>query len=266
MTTFPTNNSEEGYWKRIALASEQMAGGSTSEANESILGYMLRTAKAFEVIGPVSGGGGGGAFWGFIGGTLSNQTDLVTALAAKEPTVAPGAANQYWRGDKTWQLLDKTAVGLGSVDNTADAAKEVLSATKLTTARTINGVSFDGTGNITINAVDATARVPTTRAIATAAPLTGGGDLSADRTLGISAATTSAAGSMSAADKTKLDGVATGATSNSSDATLLNRANHTGTQAYTTITGLGTAATKNISVGTSAPASPATDDLWVDTN
>lgn len=31
-------------------------------------------------------------------------------------------------------------------------------------------------------------------------------------------------------------------------------------------TELGTGATKNISVGTSAPGSPATGDLWVDTN
>lgn len=43
------------------------------------------------------------------------------------------------------------------------------------------------------------------------------------------------AGLMSAADKTKLDGIATGATANSSDATLLNRANHTGTQLASTI-------------------------------
>jgi hypothetical protein len=41
-------------------------------------------------------------------------------------------------------------VGLGNVDNTADVNKEVLSATKLTTARQINGVNFDGTANITI--------------------------------------------------------------------------------------------------------------------
>ena len=46
--------------------------------------------------------------------------------------------------------LVKGDVGLGSVDNTADSAKNVLSATKLTTARTINGVSFDGTANITV--------------------------------------------------------------------------------------------------------------------
>lgn len=36
--------------------------------------------------------------------------------------------------------------------------------------------------------------------------------------------------------KTKLDGIAAGATANSSDATLLNRSNHTGTQAFSTLT------------------------------
>jgi hypothetical protein len=54
------------------------------------------------------------------------------------------------------------------------------------------------------------------------------------------AATTSVAGFMSSTDKTKLDGVATGATANSADATLLARANHTGTQAFSTLTGLPT--------------------------
>ena len=45
--------------------------------------------------------------------------------------------------------------------------------------------------------------VAASRTISTTAPLTGGGDLSADRTLAISAATSASAGSMSAADKTK---------------------------------------------------------------
>lgn len=44
----------------------------------------------------------------------------------------------------------KGDVGLGNVDNTADINKNVLSATKLTTPRNINGVAFDGTQNITI--------------------------------------------------------------------------------------------------------------------
>ena len=43
------------------------------------------------------------------------------------------------------------------------------------------------------------------------------------------------AGVMSGADKTKLDGIAAGATVNSSDAFLLARANHTGTQLAATV-------------------------------
>lgn len=46
--------------------------------------------------------------------------------------------------------LAKGDVGLGNVDNTADTNKAVLSATKLATARTIAGVSFDGSANISI--------------------------------------------------------------------------------------------------------------------
>lgn len=51
------------------------------------------------------------------------------------------------------------------------------------------------------------------------------------------------AGLTSAADKTKLDGVATGATANATDAALRDRATHTGTQAAATITGLAAVAT-----------------------
>lgn len=54
-------------------------------------------------------------------------------------------------------------------------------------------------------------------------------------------ASTSVNGLMSAADKTKLNSVASGATANSADAVLLSRANHTGTQAISTVTGLQTA-------------------------
>lgn len=46
-----------------------------------------------------------------------------------------------------------------------------------------------------------------------------------------------------ATERTKLSGIATGATANSTDATLLARANHTGTQAASTITGLAAVAT-----------------------
>lgn len=47
------------------------------------------------------------------------------------------------------------------------------------------------------------------------------------------------------AQSTKLAGIATGATANDTDANLKNRANHTGTQSVSTITGLGSLATKS---------------------
>jgi len=50
--------------------------------------------------------------------------------------------------------------------------------------------------------------------------------------------TTLANGLMSSSDKTKLDGVASGATANSTDLYLLNRDNHTGSQSISTVTGL----------------------------
>ena len=45
--------------------------------------------------------------------------------------------------------LTKADVGLGNVDNTADADKTVSKANTLTTARTIDGVTFNGSANIT---------------------------------------------------------------------------------------------------------------------
>lgn len=53
-------------------------------------------------------------------------------------------------------------------------------------------------------------------------------------------ATTSVDGFMSAADKTKLNGVASGATANATDAQLRDRSTHTGTQAQSTVTNLTT--------------------------
>ena len=49
--------------------------------------------------------------------------------------------------------LTKAALGLGNVDNTADADKVVLSAKKLFNTRKINGVDFNGTEDITVEDV-----------------------------------------------------------------------------------------------------------------
>jgi hypothetical protein len=64
---------------------------------------------------------------GQLGGTAASPT--VPGLAAKENTITAGTTAQYYRGDKSWQTLNATAVGLGNVNNTSDANKPVSSAT-----------------------------------------------------------------------------------------------------------------------------------------
>lgn len=49
---------------------------------------------------------------------------------SKEPAITAGTTSQYYRGDKTFQTLDKTAVGLSNVDNTSDANKPISNATQ----------------------------------------------------------------------------------------------------------------------------------------
>lgn len=60
---------------------------------------------------------------GDLGG--SADTPTVPGLANKEPRITTGNTTQYWRGDKTWQNLNKVAVGLPNVDNTSDVNKPV---------------------------------------------------------------------------------------------------------------------------------------------
>lgn len=73
-----------------------------------------------------------------------------TVLAA--PNGSDGKATFRTLVEADIPALSKSKVGLSNVDNTADSAKNVLSASKLTTARKINGVAFDGSNNITITA------------------------------------------------------------------------------------------------------------------
>jgi hypothetical protein len=62
--------------------------------------------------------------------TYTTTKALVDGLATKEATITAGTTGQYYRGDKTFQTLDKTAVGLSNVDNTTDVNKPVSTATQ----------------------------------------------------------------------------------------------------------------------------------------
>lgn len=64
---------------------------------------------------------------------------VVSGIVGKENTIVAGTTAQYWRGDKSWQALDKAAVGLSNVDNTSDASKNTATATL--TNKTISGLN-----------------------------------------------------------------------------------------------------------------------------
>lgn len=72
-----------------------------------------------------------------LAGVISNETGSGALVFGTSPAITTPTG------------IVKGDVGLGSVDNTADAAKAVLSATKWTTARNLAGNSTDGSANVT---------------------------------------------------------------------------------------------------------------------
>ncbi len=158
---------------RIWDALEAQSGGVAAAPTRTPL-----LGASANVIPSVVGGGGGttvhNSLSGLQGGDIDNYYHLTLA---------------DWTGTGTGVVVRQNSPVLTGTPTIPNIP-----------AGTISSVTIQAA----INELDAE-KVPITRAIITTSPLTGGGDLSADRTLTISPATTSAAGSMSASDKTKFD-------------------------------------------------------------
>jgi len=77
---------------------------------------------------------GSGATW-----TIDNGAVTLAKTTGIEGAITAGTTAQYFRGDKTFQTLNSTVVGLGNVDNTSDATKN--SATATLTNKTISGAT-----------------------------------------------------------------------------------------------------------------------------
>lgn len=101
--------------------------------------------------------------------TLPAVTGTLATIGGEETLGGKTLSSPTFTGTVTG--VSKGMVGLGSVDDTADSEKNVLSATKLTTAKTIGGVSFNGTANINLPGVNTAGNQSTTGNAATATKL-----------------------------------------------------------------------------------------------
>lgn len=140
----------------------------------------------------------------FLGGKPTVPTTPVVietrTLTATDPVTIAGTTSADLSADRTIAIKDANTSGQKGVVSLTDST----STTSSTLAATATAVKA---------AYDAsTTKVPTTRTISTTAPLTGGGDLSADRTLAVNAASTSATGVVQLSDSTSTTGSTKAAT------------------------------------------------------
>lgn len=140
--------------------------------------------------------------------TLSTISDAGTAAGLDVPTAGNASASEVVKGNDTRLTNARTPT---SHTHTASQISDFSSA--VSTEITNNAGAGHGTGTVTEHNDVSNA---------------GSGQI------------------ITTAERTKLSGIASGATANASDATLKNRANHTGTQTLSTISDAGTSASLNV--------------------
>ena len=145
-------------WSKISSTPTTLAGYGIADA--------LTSATAASTYASLSGSYANPAWitglaWSKISSTPTTLAgygiaDALTAAAAAstyEPIIAAGTTGQYWRGDKSWQTLNATAVGLGNVSNALQlvAANNLSDLADAATARTNLGLGTLATQNGTIS-------------------------------------------------------------------------------------------------------------------
>jgi hypothetical protein len=242
----------------------KVTGLITAGANVTITGQ--GTAESPYTIASSGSGGGGSSTWGSITGTLSSQTDLQTALNGKlhnltSTTVSTVSttvtANTKQGYDATAGTLTATLPASATLGDIVFIQKTDSSANVLNISGHINGTAASTlpvrtqlqgkllqwtgatweviAGDLSLPALDARFN-PLITATTSADYYRGDKTFQTLNQDAVPSGTTNKA--YTSTEQTKLSGIATGATANSSDATLLARANHTGTQAESTVTNL----------------------------
>lgn len=162
------------------------------------------------------------------------RLETTTPIKGGDPIFVAGDPTDGFANAQAQQLANRTAFLKQEIDSLASEKEQLLIAG--------GGISIDRTDPDS-PVISATA----TGAVSSVDGQTGVVDLSSSyahlshvgsRGAAHTNATTTEAGFMSAADKSKLNGIEAAATANQTDTYLLDRANHTGTQAISTVDGL----------------------------
>lgn len=180
---------------------------------------------------------------------LSNAREWTAATVSQaEAEAGVATERRAWTAQRVrqaitaWWTTIGTTVGrnLLNITNPGSVRFIRINADNSVSTRTAAELRADigaGTGGGTVTSVALSAPAGF---VVGGSPITGAGTLALNYASGYQGYTT--------ADASKLSGISAGATANQSDAYLLNRANHTGTQPVGAITGLGTAATADVTV------------------
>ena len=234
------NTSDVGKPVSTAATTALAAKADTSALTSAIASEVSRANAAYDASGAAAAAQSAATTAAATDATGKVATETSRATTA-EALLAPKASPTF---TGTVSGVTKSMVGLANVDNTADSAKPV--STAQATADTAIGTAAATDATTKANAAQAAA---VQRANHT-------GTQSADT---LTDGTTNKA--FLATERTKLTGVATGATANSSDATLLARANHTGTQTASTISDFSTAADARVTAAVGATVEAHDTDL-----
>jgi hypothetical protein len=109
--------------------------------------YVTKSITGAEIIAAASGGS---VAWGDITGNLVDQTDLQTALSAKQNTLVSGTNIKTIEGQSLLGSgnidLTKSDVGLANVDNTSDLNKPISTATQTALNAKQNALTLTTTG------------------------------------------------------------------------------------------------------------------------
>ena len=158
--------------------------------------------------------------------------NMSAADKAKLDTIASGATANATDAALRDRATHTGFQDVSTITNLGEAIDDRV-ATLLVAGSNVTLNYNDAAGTLTINAAAGSSGATNLAAVAGSSTVLITSDTGTDAT--IAAASGTNAGLLLPAEKTKLSGIATGATANSADATLLNRTNHTGTQASTTI-------------------------------